>query len=208
MPRFPVDPDPSARRVPREAVIRAWLARERGGRAADFSEREAFDALLAENPGAAAFLWRDAPLACYRLSLSRARFDRLHVVEGPADLRWRALSPDGTVRGCARRIDRGDSRALARETGVAVGTVERLARDPSDGDPLVLSTRRGAVPWYVADGNHRAVATALALERGATYEPLSAYLCVGANPVFRPLVQRLRGLLGRVRSPWDISKTK
>ncbi|MDL5362142.1 hypothetical protein [Halalkalicoccus sp. NIPERK01] len=195
-------------RVPREEVIRAWLARERGGCAGSLSEREAFDALLAENPGAAAFLWRDAPLACYRLLLSRARFDRLHVVEGPAELRWGALSPDGTIRGCARRIDRDDPRELARETGVDVPLIERLARDPPAADPLVLSTRRGAVPWHVADGNHRAAATALALERGATYEPLPAYLCVGANPVLEPLVQRVRGLARRVRSRWDVSETQ
>jgi hypothetical protein len=199
-------------RVPRGTVIRTWLAREREKHDAPppegLTDREALDALLGENPGAAAFLWRDAPVTCYRLTLSRARFDRLHVVEGPSDLRWRALSPKGTVRDCARRIDRGDPRELARETGVDVPDVERLARAPPTADPLVLSTRRGAVPWHVADGNHRAVAAALAVERGATYDPLAAYLCVGANPVLEPFVQRLRGLLGRVRSPWDISKTK
>lgn len=184
----------AARRVPREEVVRAWLTRERdvdppataGG---------AFDALLTENPGAAAFLWRDAPHACYRLDLSRTRFDRLHVVKGPPELGWRALSPDGTVAGCARRIDRGDPDRLARATGVDVPAIERLSRGPPDDDPLVLSTRRGAVPWHVADGNHRAVATALALRRGAGYEPVPAYLCVGASPVLGPLVERLRGRL-------------
>lgn len=183
----------------REEVIRTWLARERdknGEESGDPSADEAFDALLTENPGAAAFLWRDAPLSCYRLVLSRARFDRLHVIEGPEELGWRALSPDGTVRGCARRIDRDDPDRLAHETGVDVGTIERLARErPVPTAPLVLSTRRGAVPWHVADGNHRAVATALALRRGAGYEPRTAYLCVGANPVLGPLLQRIRGLV-------------
>ncbi|ADJ16386.1 hypothetical protein [Halalkalicoccus jeotgali] len=198
-------------RVPREAVIRAWLARERessGECGTDRSDREAFEALLESNPGAAAFLWRDAPHACYRLVLSRARFDRLHVVEGPAELRWGALSPDGTIRGCARRIDREDTRELARETGVDVPLIERLAEDPPTTEPLVLSTRRGAVPWHVADGNHRATAIALALWRGVAYEPVSAYLCVGANPVLEPFVQRLRGLAGCVRRRWDVSETQ
>lgn len=181
----------------REEVVRAWLARERAGADGDVprSASEAFDALLTENPGAAAFLWRDAPHTCYRLSLSRSRFDRLRVIEGPRELGWGALSPDGTVGGCARRIDRGDPDRLARSVGVNVPLIERLSEGPpASDDPLVLSTRQGSVPWHVADGNHRAVATALALRRGADYEPLAAYLCVGANPVLGPLVQRLRGL--------------
>lgn len=183
----------SARRVPREAVVRAWLAREQGGSEPPATAAGAFDALLSENPGAAAFLWRDAPHTCYRLSLSRARFDRLHVVEGPPELGWGALSPDGTVESCARRIDRGDPDRLARTTGVDVPLIERLSEGIGPPDPLVLSTRRGAVPWHVADGNHRAVATALSLRRGASYEPIPAYLCVGANPAFGPLLQRVRG---------------
>lgn len=184
----------SARCVPREEVVRVWLAREREGSEPPATAGEAFDALLSENPGAAAFLWRDAPHICYRLSLSRARFDRLHVIEGPPELGWGALSPDGTVEGCARRIDRGDPERLARTTGVDAPLIERLSKGAGPTDPLVLSTRRGAVPWHVADGNHRAVATALSLRRGADYEPIPAYLCVGANPVFGPLLQRARGL--------------
>ncbi|WP_122091051.1 hypothetical protein [Halalkalicoccus subterraneus] len=194
MSRFTRRERRSAHRVPREAVVRAWLAREHEGDPPSTASG-AFDALLTENPGAAAFLWRDAPHACYRLSLSRARFDRLHVIEGPPELGWGALSPDGTVEGCARRIDRGDPDRLARTTGVDVPAIERLSRELPDDDPLVLSTRRGAVPWHVADGNHRAVATALSLRRGAGYEPRTAYLCVGANPILEPLLQRIRGLL-------------
>lgn len=187
-------------RVTREEVIRSWLAREREG-TGETDERsadEAFDALLTENPGAAAFLWRDAPVDCYRLDLSRSHFESLRVVYGPEGLGWRALSPDGTIAECARRIDREDTDELARETGIDVPLIERLARDgPASEYPLVLCTRKGAVPWHVADGNHRAVATALTLERGASYEPVSAYLCVGANPVFRPLIERFRGIFGR-----------
>lgn len=191
-------------RVPCDEVVRAWLARERDEPGADslesLSSEAALDALLSENPGAAAFLWRDAPVTCYRLVLSRDEFDRLHVVPGPEGLLWRALSPDGTVRGCAARIDRGDPERLARETGVDVPAIESLAASmPAIDEPLVLSTRRGATPWYVADGNHRATATALALRRGGEYVPVPAYLCVGANPVLEPLVQRVRGLLRGLR---------
>lgn len=193
-----------AERVPCDEVVRAWLARERGTPDEDsleaLSAEAALDALLRENPGAAAFLWYDAPLTCYRLTLSRDEFDRLYVVPGPEGLLWRALSPEGTVRGCAARIDRGDPERLARETGVDVPAIESLvASMPAVDDPLVLSTRRGATPWYVADGNHRATAMALSMRRGGEYAPWSAYLCVGANPVLEPLVQRVRGLLRGLR---------
>jgi hypothetical protein len=191
-----------AERVPRDEVVRAWLAheREKRGESADpgLSPEEAFDALLTANP-AAAFFWRDAPVTCYRLTLSYDQFDRLHVVPGPEGMLWRALSPDGTVRGCAARIDRGDPERLARETGVDVPRIESLAASmPAVREPLVLSTRRGAVPWHVADGNHRAVAMALSIRRGGEYVPVPAYLCVGSNPVLEPISQRVRGLLGRL----------
>lgn len=192
-----------AKRVPCDEVVRAWLARDRADHEESIealSPEAALDALLCENPGAAAFLWRDAPVTCYRLSLSRAAFDRLQVVPGPEGMGWRALSPDDTVRGCAARIDRGDPERLARETGVDVPRIESLAASMSAIDePLVVSTRRGAVPWRVADGNHRAAALALALRRGGEYVPPPTYLCVGANPVLEPLVQRVRGLFRGLR---------
>lgn len=201
-----------ADRVPRDEVIRAWLAHERRKRDetvdTGLSPGEAFDALLTANP-AAAFFWRDAPVTCYRLALSREQFDRLHVVPGPEGMLWRALSPDDTVRGCAERIDLEDADRLARETGVDVPRVESLvASVPPVEDPLVLSTREGAVPWRVMDGNHRATAIALSLRRGGEYVPLSAYLCVGSNPVFEPLAQRVRGLSCRLRGHWRDSETK
>ncbi|WP_336345233.1 hypothetical protein [Halalkalicoccus ordinarius] len=192
-------------RVPCDEVVRAWLARERDDLEDSIealSPEAALDALLSENPGAAAFLWRDAPVTCYRLSLSREEFDRLHVVPGPEGMLWRALSPDGTVRGAAARIDHGDPERLTRETGVDVLAIESLATSISSSsveEPLVLSTRRGAVPWRVADGNHRATAMALSVRRGGEYVPWPAYLCVGANPVLEPLSQRVRGLFGRLR---------
>lgn len=198
-------------RVSRETVVRYWLDREWAKSECDrdpgaLTADEALDALLTEKPGAAAFFWRDAPVTCYRLWLSRAGFDRLRVVPGPEELGWRALAPEGTVVACARRIDGGDSTQLARRSGVDIRAIERLTREDGPVDPLVVSTRRGAVPWHVVDGNHRAVATAFALARGADYEPVPVYLCVGANPILGPLVQRLRGLVRRLRRR-DVSKT-
>jgi hypothetical protein len=214
-------------RVRQTAVVRHWLRLERtkdgpgsvrsddespvddrGSLAADtvaveeLSDSAALDELLGRKPGAAAFLWRDAPVEWYRLGLTRAEFDALHVVEGPPDLGWRSLARDGTVRGAARRIDRGDPERLAATTNVDVPAVVSLAEQssPAADDALVLSTRQGCVPWTVADGNHRAVATALTLRRGASYEPRPAYLGVGANPVVSPLWERLCGVARRVVS--------
>lgn len=195
-------------RVPQTEVVRHWLRLEvaKDGPTGDersvddLSDRTALDELLDRKPGAAAFLWQDAPVEWYRLRLTRREFDALHVIEGPPEVGWRALSPDGTVRATARRIDRGDPERLAATTGVDVGTVVSLADElPSATDTaLVLSTRQGCVPWTVADGNHRAVATALALRRGASYEPRSAYLGVGTNPVAAPLWERFCGVVRRV----------
>jgi hypothetical protein len=212
-------------RVPQTAVVRHWLrleaAKDGPGSARsddeppvdgpappaadavsvdELSDRAALDELLDRKPGAAAFLWRDAPVEWYRLGLTRADFDALHVVEGPPDLGWRGLARDGTVQGAARRIDRGDPERLAATTGVDVAKVVSLAEQmpAATDDALVLSTRQGCVPWTVADGNHRAVATALALRRGASYEPRPAYLGVGANPVASPLWERLCGVARRI----------
>jgi hypothetical protein len=212
-------------RVPQATVVRHWLRLEaakdgvdsaRGGTESatgdpaataddaasvdELSDRAALDELLDRKPGAAAFLWRDAPVEWYRLGLTRAGFDALHVIEGPPDLGWRALARDGTVRGAARRIDRGDPERLVATTGVDVPAVTSLAEEmPAvTDDALVLSTRQGCVPWTVADGNHRAVATALALRRGASYQPQPAYLGVGVNPVASSLWERLCGVARRV----------
>lgn len=214
-------------RVPQTTVVRHWLRleaakdRPESARSDDESpvddpaspaddalsvdeltDREALNELLDRKPGAAAFLWRDAPVEWYRLGLTRAEFDALHVVEGPPDLGWRSLARDGTVRGAAQRIDRGNPERLAATTGVDVPAVVSLAEQlpPATEHALVLSTRQGCVPWTVADGNHRAVATALALRRGASYEPRPAYLGVGANPVAVPLWERLCGVGRRIVS--------
>lgn len=192
-------------RVSQATVLRRWLAAEREKVGADpdgvaaLSGREALDCLLDRKPGAASFVWRDAPVTWYRTTLSRPEFEALHLVEGPPGLGWRALSPDGTVLGAARHIAAGDPAALAADTGVDMAAVlaARAAGPPRE-PPLVLSTREGCVPRHVADGNHRAVATALDLLDGDGYEPRPAYLGVGSNRVVAPLGQRLCALLRRL----------
>lgn len=73
----------------------------------------------------------------------------------------------------------------------------QFREDPLD-RPLVLSTPQGCVPTFVADGNHRAVALALRMQSG-DFTPQQAYLGVGANPVGRPLLERLCGIVRRTR---------
>lgn len=209
-------------RVPEDEVVRHWLSVERetaaagpslapgseaaGGDPADVAGLDgaaALDELLRHKPGAAAFIWRDAPVDWYRVELAAGEFLGLHVVAGPSGLYWRELSPEDTVRGAAERIRRGEADDLAAETGVDVAKVLAL-RDGMPGAAdraLVLSTRRGCVPWTVADGNYRAVAKALYVLGGGDYSPQPAYLGVGANPVSTPLRERVCGRLRRVLSP-------
>ncbi|UPV98878.1 hypothetical protein M0R88_10070 [Halorussus gelatinilyticus] len=184
-------------RVSQVEVLREWLRVERSHPDVEWfpidslSERAALDELLDRKPGAAAFVWRDAPVTWYETTLDRADFAELRVVEGPTDLRWRDLSPDGTIRGAADRVASEDPEKLSAETGVDVETVLEFVDEMPDG-PLVVSTREGCVPRYVADGNHRAVALALRIRSGE-FSPQRAYLGVGANPVAKPLLERLCG---------------
>jgi hypothetical protein len=185
-------------------VIKHWLAVERH-EATDESEglptidgREALDELLERKPGAAAFFWRARPIEWYRITLSRTEFERLRVIDGPDELSWRALSPDETILGAAKRIEHENPTTLAAETGVDIGRVCRFADMLATGHDLaalVLTKRRGSGPPRVADGNHRASAIALHLLRTGQYRSQRAYLGIGANPVLRPLRHRLYGLL-------------
>lgn len=198
-------------RVPQSEVIRSWLRMERHrpnsgvnseAETTDLppietlSDRAVLDELLDHKPGAAAFIWRDAPIEWFALRLDRETFERLHVIEGPNDLRWRALSPDDTVVGAARRIAREEPDELTAETGVNIRRVLQFRASLPDG-PLVLATRQGCTPITVADGNHRAVALALRLLDGEYYQPPRAYLGIGANPVLRPLLERVCGVVQR-----------
>ena len=198
--------DTPGKRVTETEVVKHWLAVERektGADAADLgtlSHRAALDELLRYKPGAAAFLWRERPVEWSQITLSRPEFERLRLIDGPEGLLWDALSPDGTVMGAARRIEQADAATLASETGVDVERILDVADTLADGSatPLVLTKRRGRGPPRVADGNHRAIATALRLLRTDEYRPQVAYLGVGANPVARPLVRRTLGVFDRL----------
>ncbi len=203
-------------------MIDHWLAHEPLADGIDptaLDDAAALDSLLRAKPGAAAFLWREAPIDWYRVRPTPGQLGRLRVGEGPPDMLWRALSPDGTVDGAARRVTAGDPDRLTERTGVDVRRVLRLAAEIErrtetematkieggngvrNGLPaLVCFARR---PWarpFVADGNHRAVAAAVALRGGASVRPPGAYLGVGRN---RPLAEAktaLRSLLWSVRA--------
>lgn len=198
---------PLGERAAEEQVIQHWLAVERHKTGDDsdsltaMNGREALDELLERKPGAAAFLWRARPIEWYRTTLSRTEFERLRVIDGPDKLGWQALSADGTVLGAAKRIRHENPVDLVAETGVDIERVYRFADALATGDELralVLTKRRGSGPPRIADGNHRASAVALHLLRTGEYRPQRAYLGIGANPVLRPLRQRLCGLLGRL----------
>ncbi|MFC4540607.1 hypothetical protein ACFO5R_01540 [Halosolutus amylolyticus] len=194
-------------RVPEERVLRNWLVREadRGTAEVDpgavpTDSSAVRDALLAAKPGAAAFVWRERPIRWYRLTIDRDRFVDLRPVGGPDDLLWRAVSTDGTLFGVAERLHE-DGVGPLESAGIDVGAIRTYCDDLAAGtqfDPLVVRTRRGATPWFVADGNHRVTAAALhSLETGR-YDPLPAYVAVTANPILAPTLARIRGLLQRL----------
>lgn len=192
--------------VSRATVVRYWLEREldKGEGEADASTLNtdaAVDALLREKPGAADVIWEDGPTDWYRLDLSRSTFEGLRLIGGPPRLLWQSLSPDGTVVGAARRIAAEPTSDLEAETGVDIGTILAYRDSLAAGrslDPLIVATRRGCAPWYVADGNHRATALALHLLETDRYDPQPAYLVVTPNPVVRPLIERVCGFVRRL----------
>ncbi len=206
----PESPPPDRRppvRVSEERVLRDWLAREieRDAGAVDSgtvptNATALLDALLSAKPGAAAFLWREQPIRWYRLVLDRDRFVDLRPADGPDDLLWRDVSTDGTLFGVAERVHTEGIGPL-EAAGIDAEAIRTYRDDLAAGtrfDPLIVRTRRGATPWFVADGNHRATAAALhALETGR-YDPMPTYVAVTANPVLEPIVDRVRGLLQRL----------
>ncbi|WP_265109269.1 hypothetical protein [Halosolutus halophilus] len=194
-------------RVSEERVLRDWLAREADCGAADVdpetvptNSAAVLDALLTAKPGAAAFVWRERPVRWYRLTLDRERFVDLRPVDGPDDLLWRAASTDGTLFGVAERIHE-EGVAPLESAGIDAEAIRTYRDDLASGtpfDPLVVRTRCGATPWFVADGNHRVTAAALHYLETGRYVPLSAYVAVTANPVLGPTITRIRGLLQRL----------
>lgn len=219
-------------RVTHEEVVRHWLCQERRkpegsdvDADATLDADAALDALLRAKPGAARFLFTDAPIEWFRVELDARSVGRLRVIKGPERMLWNALSPDGTVLGAARRVANGDPDRLEAETGVDVGRVLDLRRRFGVTTPapaLVVSTRRGRVPWTVADGNHRATARMLSTlvddtgddeaapaddltpavvgfrTDGAGFAPQPAYVGVGVNPVLAPLRERVAGAVDRL----------
>jgi hypothetical protein len=193
--------------VTEERVVRYWLSLESRGRSdvpdpETVTRTEAVDALLSANPGAASFVWRERPIDWYRTTVDRERMLGVRPVGGPGDLLWRGLSVDGTLLGVAERIHEQGLEALSDETGVDLAAVATYRDRVADGgriDPLVVRTRRGRTPWYVVDGNHRTTAIALHYLETGEYDPQPAYVAVTGNPVIRPILDRIGGLVQRLR---------
>ena len=182
-------------RVSQRTVLEKWLELE--GRKSNtpsvdlesLTERELLDQLLRVKPSVASFIWREKPISWHRLTLSRGSFESLRVVDGPDDMLWKALSPDETILGGARRILDDDADELARKTGVDIDRIRSFRENPSD-EPLVLVNRRNCLPPRVADGNHRATARALSLLETGNYDPVRVYLARCSPPVVSPLLRR------------------
>lgn len=192
-------------RVSQETVLGHWLSVEaRKPSRTDIAVEDVdgmgpdamLDALLRREP-AAYVLWQAQPITWYHLSLSAAELDRLRVVEGPPSMGWRALAADDTIGAAAARIAHSQTATLdvrAVDVELIRGMVADLEAGETVAD-LVLAKRRGCERPYVVDGNHRATALAMHAARTSEYEPVGAYLGIGANLVLEPLWQRVCGLL-------------
>ncbi|WP_266080517.1 hypothetical protein [Haladaptatus caseinilyticus] len=191
-------------RVSQEYVLKRWLELEVQKPdvptmdVSSLSEQEALDELLNAKPGAASFVWRKAPIEWRRLTLSRDAFEGLRVIDGPETLSWRALSPDDTILGAARRISAGDIAILESETGVDVRRVRAFSENPSD-DPLVLIDHRDCLPPRVADGNYRATARALRMLELGSYDTVRAYLGVPSKSLLESIRESVCDLVRRRR---------
>ncbi|MFC7046742.1 hypothetical protein ACFQH6_16195 [Halobacteriaceae archaeon GCM10025711] len=238
--------------VPQSAVVRHWLRSESDAAAVGrtvgpvaaagtdetlpapdrveaLSDAAALDALLTAKPGAAGFLSRREPVAWYRTAVDADRFPALKLIESPEGMLWRALAPDRSPVTAARTVVDSDPAALARTVDVDARRILAIRRslddEPGPASPFVVRTRRGRAPWTIVDGNHRAVARAIALldetQTGRAgdateppgdgtagtveFPPQPVYLGVLPNPVARPARERLGGfvrrLLGREPAP-------
>lgn len=184
--------------VTRREVIDHWLTVEGYDPAAmDTTERLA--ALLERKPGAAAFLWREQPVDWVLTRIEWDSFRQLRPIRGPDQLHWRRLSTDGTVLGGARRLQ---TDAHPPVDGIDRETIDRYRDHVAAGrtiPPLIVRTVRGATPWYVVDGNHRATALAWHAVETGEYEPQPAYVAVTGRTAFQSGLDRLRGLFQRLR---------
>ncbi len=170
-----------------DEAVRNWLRREHRKPYREFTvhggERdwELVGNLLCQCPFQASFLWR-YPVEWYRTELTEPEFRRLRVIGGPPDESWRALSPDGTILGAAKRI-RADGLAGVRE-GIDIDYIRRRAAalgDDAEAERLTLFRSPDAAVPSVVDGNHYATARALSLLDGGRYDSQPVYLAVAAQ---------------------------
>lgn len=196
--------------VTRRTVIDHWLsleARKHGDEltpegVTKLSDAAAHEALLKRKPGAAAVFHAEPEPSWYRVELHERELRRLRYISGPSDALWGALADDRRLVGGARRLCRDDPDEVAAETGIDVEHVladyDRVRR----GEPVaapVLITREGHAETRILDGNHRLTALAMWLVETGEYDRIDAYVGVRRNPVLRPLLERLRGLVDRRR---------
>ena len=185
--------------VSQEVVVRHWLkqAPERPGdvEPSSLDKVEAYTALTRAYPAETAVLWQDRPVDWYRTSLSLGSFKRLHLSLSPGNDRLRELSGDGTVWECANAIYDGRPGRVDEPADRPIDRILELATEyPFDGnETLVVTTRRGCAPDRGVMGADRAVAIALAVRYGKTYDPLVAYVGVEGNPVLSPIWERTCG---------------
>lgn len=175
--------------VPREEVVRHWLANELDQEEGDLDPDDAGAvddplAALVDRTPIAARTFRPPRLDWFRVDLAADELGDLRVVEGPPDEEWRRVAHDGMLATAAYRLfESDDPERLDREVSHDLLEVADLATEIGESGPpealILVQDRPGDLPW-IADGNHTAAAQQLSLLRGDDYVGQEAYL--GARP--------------------------
>ena len=172
--------------VPREEVLRYWLAEEleeeKDSEEID-DERELLRELVDRKP-LAEWVFEERDREWYHVDLDEEELRALTVVKGESGEGWRSVAEDGRIESVARGIEEGDDlETLNARTEKDLEKVVGIAHDlPSKEamEELIVVGEPGENPW-IADGNHRAVARVLhAIEREEHTEQI-AYVGVGGK---------------------------
>lgn len=183
------------RLVEQQAVVEAWLRMEldKGSKSAvPLGEPEVEDAyrsltqLLVQKPNCAQ-VFVEYDLQWCRATLTERQFRTLRTI-------WTGEQP---VMELARALD-AERSELA---GERQARIREFAANPDDvGGPLIVNRRPALCSGpFVQDGNHRAVANALRMVRGAQYSETPAYVGYPALDCFS-CTSRVRALWHKYRN--------
>ncbi len=178
----------TAEPVSREEPLGHWLSKELEGDETSVEDLGSADELVEQlvvRKPIAHTVFNENDLDWFFVDLRAEELSELHVVKGPENEDWRAVTDDGTLESVARRIHEADDVArLHEESPKDLVEVVELADEPPeerDTSPFVVVQEEDADAPYVADGNHRAAALLLRIIRDDERPRQAAYVGVPSD---------------------------